>query len=68
MNRYFALFRASMKRLPILDTIVEEICFDPWSDIGDIEDIGDIGDTDWKQHWLSSLEDTWGQWADIECA
>jgi hypothetical protein len=66
MNRYFALFRASMKRLPILDTIVEETCFDPWSDIGDIEAIGDT-DT-WKQHWLTSLEDTWGQWADIECA
>jgi hypothetical protein len=66
MNRYFSLFRASMKRLPILDTIVEE-CFDTWSDIGDIEDIGEI-DTDWKQHWITSLEDTWGQWADIECA
>jgi hypothetical protein len=66
MNRYFALFRASMKRLSILDTIVEETCFDPWSDIGDIEDIGEIN-TDWKQHWLCSLEDTWGQWADIEC-
>ena len=58
MNRYFKLYRDSMKRLAKMDTILEEVYDEP------IE-------PDWKKTWHAASwqarEDShWDQWVDIE--
>jgi len=61
MNRSYAIFRESMKRLPTLDTIYEEVYeterFDP------IET--ETCELMWG-HWQSARDDEWGQWIDVE--
>jgi len=56
MNRYFKLYRDSMKRLHKLDTIVEEVY---------IEEPGPV--LDWKTTWHAARDEShWDQWVDIE--
>jgi len=58
MNSSYAIFRESMKRLPTLETIYEEVyetCIDP------IETC----ELMWG-HWQSARDDEWGQWIDVE--
>jgi hypothetical protein len=62
MNRYFKLYRASMKRLAKMETIVEEVY---------IEEPRLV--LDWKTTWHTAREDDpyeshWDQWVDIEYA
>ncbi len=68
-NRYMRLFRASMKRLPKMETIVEEIYVIVKEPDQYCEESGWIElwqDAHWGQdaHWAQ--EGHWGQWADIE--
>jgi hypothetical protein len=62
MNRYFKLYRDSMKRLAKMDTILEEVY---------IEEPGPVLD-DWKKTWHAARDDPhesqWDQWVDIEYA
>jgi len=60
INRSYALFRASMKRLPKMETIVEEVYVikKPLSNATYKEE--------WKEHWHASRDNDWGQWSDIE--
>ena len=61
MNRSYAIFRESMKRLPTLDTIYEEVC--------DIEPLASNEPKHWEvmwDHWRSARDDEWGQWIDVE--
>jgi len=61
LHRSFAVFRASLRSLPTLETIVEEepLCEPPdlWDDI-------EFDEKDWT-HWQDAREE-WGQWTDIE--
>ena len=56
MNRYFKLFRASMMRLPKMETILEEVY--------EKEHV----EPDWKKIWFAcrEVESHWDQWVDIE--
>jgi len=58
-NRSYALFRASMKRLPKMKTIVEEVYVT-------VKEPG----PEWyceESAWIEIWQDAhWGQWADIE--
>jgi hypothetical protein len=59
-NRSYAIFRESMKRLPTLDTIYEEVYEE---EIGPIEP--EPCELMWG-HWQSARDDEWGQWIDVE--
>ena len=59
MNRYFKIFRASMMRLPKMETILEEVyekepAFEP------------VWEPEWKHIWLAAHDSHWDQWVDIE--
>ena len=60
MNRYFKLYRASMKRLSKMETILEEVY--------DKEPVPVLDD--WKNTWHAARDDIheshWDQWVDIE--
>jgi hypothetical protein len=58
MNRYFKIYRASMKRLPKMETILEEII--------DHEAGPRVKAEPWKMVWYSSRESDWDQWVDID--
>ena len=58
MNRYFKLYRDSMKRLAKMETILEEV-YEP------------VVESDWKNTWHTASwqardESHWDQWVDIE--
>jgi len=60
MNRYFKLYRASMKRLAKMETILEEVY---------IEEPGPV--LDWKTTWHATrehdpYESHWDQWVEID--
>jgi hypothetical protein len=57
MNRYFKIYRASMMRLPKMETILEEVY-----------DKEPVSEPHWKRIWLSAreVESHWDQWVDIE--
>lgn len=60
MNRYFKLYRASMKRLAKMETILEEVY---------IDEPGPV--LDWKKNWHVArehdpYESHWDQWVDID--
>jgi len=60
MNRYFKIYRASMMRLPKMETILEEV-FD--------KEPGTIYlkvEPSWKKMWYVSHDSEWDQWVDIE--
>ena len=61
-NRYLRVFRASMKRLPKMETIVEEIY------VTVKEPDRYCGESGWLKLWHDAHweQDAWGQWADIE--
>jgi hypothetical protein len=63
-HRSFAIFRASLRSMPILETI-EEVYEDNY-EVYDMEPLGEPPEiyfnNVWK-HWQSS---DWGQWTDIE--
>ena len=56
-NRSYAIFRASMKRLPKMETIVEEVYVIVKEPDQYCEESG------WIELWQGAH---WGQWADIE--
>lgn len=60
MNRYFKLYRASMMRMPKMETILEEV-YVTEKEPGPIE-------PDWKNIWFAcrETESHWDQWVDIE--
>ena len=59
MNRYFKLYRASMKRLSKMETILEEVI--------DREPGPRIKvEPSWKMVWYTSRDSDWDQWVDIE--
>jgi hypothetical protein len=55
------LFRASMKRLPKMETILEEVYVT-------IKEPGPVLEIEWKGMWIAAreIETHWGQWTDIE--
>lgn len=57
MNRYFKLYRDSMKRLPKMETILEEVY-----------EKEPVHEPDWKKIWFAcrEMESHWDQWVDIE--
>jgi len=62
MNRYFKLYRDSMKRLAKMETILEEVYVEPL-----------VVESDWKKTWHVArehdpYESHWDQWVDIEYA
>ena len=59
-HRSFAIFRASLRSMPTLETIDEEIYDSGIEPIGEPPEI--YFNNVWK-HWQSS---DWGQWTDIE--
>ena len=65
LHRSFAIFRASLRSMPTLETIEEVYDIDEDIDVYDIEPIKPelyFDNKDWT-HWQSS---DWGQWTDIE--
>ena len=56
MNRYFRLYRDSMKRLAKMETIVEEVT--------DREP--GLVEPDWKMTWYASHDSDWDQWVEID--
>ena len=62
MNRYFRLYRDSMKRLAKMETILEEVYIE--------KEPGPV--LDWKTTWHAARDDPheshWDQWVDIEYA
>lgn len=60
LHRSFAIFRASLRSMPTLETIVEE---EPIGEPPDLWDLNNFDEKDWI-HWQASEE--WGQWTDIE--
>jgi hypothetical protein len=61
MNRSYAIFRESLKRLPTLDTIYEEVY-----ETERVEPIKiETRELMWG-HWQSARDDEWGQWIDVE--
>ena len=60
MNRSYAIFRESLKRLPTLDTIYEEVY-----ETERFEPIETETCELWG-HWQSARDDEWGQWIDVE--
>lgn len=59
MNRYFRLYRDSMKRLAKMDTIMEEVYVEP------------VVESDWKNTWHvarehDQYESHWDQWVEID--
>ena len=60
MNRYFKLYRASMKRLAKMETIVEEVY------VTDKEPGPIYLEPSWKKVWYASQDSEWDQWIDIE--
>lgn len=63
MNRSYAIFRESMKRLPTLDTIYEEV-YETGIEPFDIDN-SKSWEVAWD-HWQSARDDEWGQWIDVE--
>ena len=61
MNRYFRLYRDSMKRLSKMETILEEV----YEKVYDKEA---KPEPDWKRIWFTAreIEPHWDQWVDIE--
>ncbi len=60
MNRYFRLYRDSMKRLAKMETILEEV-YDKEST--------PVLEPDWKNTWHAARDEShWDQWVDIEYA
>jgi hypothetical protein len=59
MNRYFKLYRDSMKRLPKMETILEEVYEKEHGPRSKVE-------SSWKMVWYTSRESDWDQWVDIE--
>jgi hypothetical protein len=62
-NRSYALFRASMKRLPKMETIVEEV----YVTVKEPDQYCE--ESDWIELWQDARwgqDAHWGQWADIE--
>ena len=57
MNRYFKLYRASMKRLSKMETILEEV-IDHEPPRVKVEP--------WKMVWYTSRDSDWDQWVDID--
>lgn len=61
MNRYFRLYRDSMKRLAKMETILEEVYVEPV-----------VVESVWKRTWHAARDDPyeshWDQWVDIEYA
>jgi len=59
MNRYFKIYRASMMRLPKMETILEEVY---------VTEKEPGPEPDWKRIWFSAreVETHWDQWVDIE--
>ena len=57
MNRSYAIFRESMKRLPTLDTIYE--------DTFESLETNEPCEVMWV-HWQSARDDEGGQWIDVE--
>lgn len=62
MNRYFRLYRDSMKRLSKMETILEEVY---------VTDKEPGLELDWKNTWHAAREydpheSHWDQWVDIE--
>ena len=68
LHRSFAIFRASLRSMPTLETIEEEVYdMDVYDmEVYDMEPTGEpeihFDNKDWI-HWQSS---DWGQWTDIE--
>jgi len=60
MNRYFKLYRESMKRLHKLETIAEEV--EPRI----VLEPGIYLEPSWKTIWYTSRDSDWDQWVDIE--
>ena len=63
MNRSYAIFRESMKRLPTLDTIYEEVYETGIDHVEPIET--ETCELMWG-HWQRARDDEWGQWIDVE--
>ena len=62
MNRYFRIYRDSMKRLSKMETILEEVYEKPMP-------VLEPGlEPDWKRVWFAcrEIESHWDQWVDIE--
>lgn len=58
MNRYFKLYRDSMKRLSKMETILEEVY---------VTDKEPGLELDWKNTWHAARDEShWDQWVDIE--
>jgi hypothetical protein len=64
MNRHrsYAVFRASLRSMPTLETIEEEDT-EPIGEPPDLWDTINFEEKDWT-HWQAREE--WGQWTDIE--
>ena len=66
LHRSFAIFRASLRSMPTLETIEEEVYDSGTEPIGEPPDLWDtieFDEKDWT-HWHAKEE--WGQWTDIE--
>ena len=60
MNRYFKIYRASMMRMPKMETILEEVFEkEPGTIYLKVE-------PSWKKVWYASQDSEWDQWVDIE--
>ena len=57
MNRYFKLYRASMKRLSKMETILEEVID---------REPPHVKVEPWKMVWYTSRDSEWDQWVDID--
>jgi hypothetical protein len=67
LHRSFAIFRSSLRSMPTLETIEEEVYESGVEPIGEPPDLWDtieFDEKDWT-HWQEAREE-WGQWTDIE--
>ena len=69
LHRSFAIFRASLRSMPTLETIEEVYeVEDIYEEVYDIEPLGesDVCDTIDNKYWNDWQTSDWGQWTDIE--
>ena len=57
LNRSFAVFRASLRMMPTLDTIYEEV-YDTGIEPDELKK--------WEVLWYAAQDDGWGQWSTID--
>ena len=65
-HRSYAVFRASLRSMPTLETIDEiyETDMEPLGEPPDLWETINFEEKDWT-HWQEATEE-WGQWTDIE--